>query len=248
MAAMTAVALVVVSGCSLFGDGTPRTSTTTVAASTPASTAPTTTVEATTVVPAAARITDLPDIGPESDPDLVRVAQRLVTLWGYRAAVDGDFGPQTMARIASLREALGLETGDRIDAAVWEAVFLEDSLASGPLDVSALDATGALGGLPVPEVSLLLSETGAQADRVEHYTMAYHADSAAVAAWVRDRLDTDTLSDWTICGEQPVTGDDLVTITGVDATRAFSYTVTAAGSGRVDLFLSVVSDVVGECP
>lgn len=237
----------VTAGCSLFGDGTPRTSTTTVAAEVVTTVAATTSTEPPATPPRPARVDDLPVVGPESDPDLVRVAQRLVTLWGYRAAVDGDFGPQTTARITSLREALGLEAEPVIDAAVWSAVFDEENLPSGPLDLAALDATGALGGLPVPEVSLLLSETGDEADRVEHYTVAYHADAEAVAAWVRDRLAVPTLGEWTICGEQPVSGDDLVTIAGVEPTRAFTYTVTPAGTGRVDLFLSVVSDVLGEC-
>lgn len=242
-------ALIVVgalSGCSLFGDGTPATTTTTAA---PVATSTTSSTTTTTTMAPIARIDDLPDIDRDSPAALIRVAQRLTRARGFPTDVDGGFGRQTRNRLNALREFVGLEPTGVVDADLWRAVFDEAALPFGPVDAEMIGGIAVLAGLQVPEISFLFDEQITDDVTEQHYLMPFHVDGAMFATWAQERATTELGDTWTVCSPTIGVGDDLVTLTGVSTDgQEFRYRVVAMGRGRVDLQLWLGSATFAQCP
>lgn len=235
-----------VSGCSLFGSGTPPTTTTTTAVATTTSSTSTTT---TTTLPPVALLDDLPDIDRDSPAALIRAAQRLMTARGFKASVDGDFGRQTRARLSSLREALGLEPDVVIDTEVWRALYDESTLPFGPVDADVIDGVAALGGLRVPAIAFLFQEERSDDSESAHYLIPFFVDGPMFAGWARREATTGLDDTWTVCDAMVGSGVELAVITGFsNDDRAFTYRVMSMGRGRVDVRIALTSVVGGQCP
>lgn len=236
-----------VSGCSLFGSGTPPTTTTTTAVAT--TTTSTTSTTTTTTLPPVALLDDLPDIDRDSPAALIRAAQRLLGVRGLRAVVDGDFGRQTRARVSSLREALGLEPDVVIDTEVWRALYDESTLPFGAVDADVIDGVAALGGLRVPAIAFVFQEERSDDAESAHYLIPFFVDGPMFAGWARREATTGLGDIWSVCDAMVGSGVELVIITGFSTDdRAFTYRVMSMGRGRVDIRIAVTSVVGGQCP
>lgn len=202
----------------------------------PSTTSTTTTTEAPGI---AEYLTDLPYVDENSDPELVKVAQRLLTVRCCRTTIDGVWGDKTAASMVTLREALGLPAG-YLDVAVWEVVFSQ----VGPTPERW--TTASLESVPVPEESLEIPSdaAGLSVANSTRHVVPYAVEHAEYVRRYRDDVAGKPLGSWRWCdSDEGLFDQPLRMFWWKPSGEMLSVILVDRGAGRLDIDIVVESEV-----